>query len=374
MNRSYNVFVDNGLFVLAYYLDKDIEDITEEDIVNNIDVMCDKINKFTDCEKYSNLKSMMFSNSALTQAGSNKTINDYLNDFSSHTGNDVCCLCGEARADISNVNLNRSYLPNFVANTYFNYSNNLKGVNVCGICTILTMYSILNCRVYGLAYLYNSDCDDFMYDYTYEIQEENKRDILLGAKKSKSTSNTEILEKLLNSSKIYDTKNIEIYKFNNSGQSQGIEIQNIKSNNIKILDKVIKSGLLNEFKEYKLMYELIANRLEYTYLNRIVNDDEVKCSEDLFDFLNREVNRMDNTTIEIIKNIANKLENDSEKIRKKLKLVKTFRDFEGILIELNEEYCEKYEEPLYTVDEYLVLDNRFKFNQIRNLLLVSLIK
>ena len=126
MNRSYNVFVDNGLFVLAYYLDKDIEDITEEDIVNNIDMMCNKISKFTDCEKYSNLKSMMFSNSALTQSGSNKTINDYLNDFSSHTGNDVCCLCGEARADISNVNLNRSYLPNFVANTYFNYSNNLK--------------------------------------------------------------------------------------------------------------------------------------------------------------------------------------------------------------------------------------------------------
>ena len=374
MNRSYNVFVDNGLFILAYYLDKDIEDITEEDVVDNIDVMCDKINKFTDCEKYSNLKSMMFSNSALTQSSSNKTINDYLNDFSSHTGNDVCCLCGEARADISNVNLNRSYLPNFVANTYFNYSNNLKGVNVCGICAILTMYSILNCRVYGLAYLYNSDCDDFMYDYTYEIQEENKRDMLLGAKKSKGVSNTETLEKLLSSSKIYDTKNMEIYKFNNSGQSQGIEIQSIKSNNVKILDKVIKSGLLNEFKEYKLMYELITNRLEYTYLNKIVNDDEVKCSEDLFDFLNREVNRMDNAIIEIIKSIADKLENDSEKIRKKLKLVKTFRDFEGILIELNEEYYEKHEEPLYTVDEYLVLDNRFKFNQIRNLLLVSLMK
>ena len=81
MNRTYDVFVDNGLFVLAYYLDKEIENITEQDIFDSIDMMCEKINEFTRCEKYSNLKSMMFANSALTQPNSSKKVNDFLNDF-----------------------------------------------------------------------------------------------------------------------------------------------------------------------------------------------------------------------------------------------------------------------------------------------------
>ena len=67
MDRSYNVFVDNGLYVLAYYLNKDINDITYQDIENSIDLMSDKIEEFVSCEKYSNLKSMCFSNSTLTQ-------------------------------------------------------------------------------------------------------------------------------------------------------------------------------------------------------------------------------------------------------------------------------------------------------------------
>lgn len=375
MKRTYDVFVDNGLFVLAYYLNKEVEDITDEDIFNNIDMMCEKIMEFVNCEKYSNLKSMMFANSALTQTKSTLTINDFLNDFYNTEGDETCACCGCKRAYITNKNLNRSYLPNRVANTFYNFSNNLSGVNVCGICTILTMFSILNSRVYGLAYLYNSDNDDFLYDYTYERQEENKRDILLNAKKDKkSISNIDILETLLNGKKLYDGY-IQIYKFNNSGQSQDLEIQDINSNNVKLLFSIIKSGLLNEFKEQGLMYYLINGSLCNVYLNKIIDGENLKCSTELFNMLNREVNNLGKEIKNTIILISNKLINEDRiKIIKKIKLVKSFKDFEQFLIEIADAYNDKYGEALYTVDEYILLDNKLKYNQIKNLLIVSLMQ
>lgn len=375
MNRTYDVFVDNGLFVLAYYLNKDIEDITDEDIFNNIDMMCDKIMEFVNCEKYSNLKSMMFANSALTQTKSNSTVNDYLNSFYETKGREVCSCCGNKRANIVNKNLNRSYLPNRVANTFYNFSNNLSGVNVCGICTVLTMFSILNTRVYGLAYLYNSDNDDFLYDYTYERQEENKKDILLNAKKDKkSISNTDILENLLNRSKLYNGY-IQIYKFNNSGQTQDLEVQDVNSNNVELLSSIVKSGLLNEFKEYGLMYYLIKGNLQNVYLNKITDEENLKCSIELFEMLNREVNNLGEEIKNIILSISNKLINEDRiKIIKKIKLIKSFKDFEQLLIEIADTYNDKYGEALYTLDEYTLLDNKLKYNQIKNLLIVSLMQ
>lgn len=43
-------------------------------------------------------------------------------------------------------------MPNLVANTFYNFSNNLQGLNVCPYCLVLTMYSILNCRVSRYAF------------------------------------------------------------------------------------------------------------------------------------------------------------------------------------------------------------------------------
>lgn len=375
MNRIYDVFVDNGLFVLAYYLDKEIENITEQDIFDSIDMMCEKINEFTRCEKYSNLKSMMFANSALTQPNSSKKVNDFLNDFYNSKGEETCCTCGNKTANIINGDLNRSYLPNKVAHTFYNFSNNLQGVNVCGICSILTMFSILNARVYGLAYLYNSDNDDFMYDYTYERQEENERDILSEAKKSKEKINSlNTVEQLMNNTKLYDGY-IQIYKFNNSGQNQDIEIQDINSESVKLLSNIVKSGMLNEFKQFGLMYNLIIGNLRNVYLSKITKDDEMICSKELFEMLNREVNILSSELKEVIIKIADRLKNeDIVKIRKTLKLIKTFKDFEGFIVNLAEDYKDKYDDNLYTVDEYMLLDNKLKYNQIKNLMIVSLMQ
>lgn len=380
MNRTYDVFVDNGLFVLAYYLNKDIKDITDEDIFDNIDMMCEKIIEFTGsrtqyrqeqgCEKYSGVKEQFMLNSALVN---NKTTIPYADDLKKQTennGKECCAKCGEYKASNKN-NFTRKDIPNSVANTFYNFSNNLQMVNMCNTCFLLTVYSILNVRINNLAYLYNSDDDEFMYDYTYERQEENKRDILLNAKKEKSIDNLVMIEELLGNSKLYKGY-IQIYKFK-SGEKQALELIDIRTNNVKLLSNITKSGLLNEFKQCGLTYDLITDKIRNTYLNKIVKDDKLICSKELFDMLNKEVNNLNENIINVIKNICEKLE-DTIKVRKKLKLISTFKDYERYLVELAEEYSENHDDNLYTVEEYLLLDNKLKYNQIKNLLIVSLMQ
>ncbi|ELC8384971.1 hypothetical protein VOH99_000990 [Clostridium perfringens] len=68
MERTYNTFVDNGLFVLAYYLEKNIDEVTIEDILNSVDLMEKEIKSTLSCEKYSSMAFSSFQNSQYTQA------------------------------------------------------------------------------------------------------------------------------------------------------------------------------------------------------------------------------------------------------------------------------------------------------------------
>lgn len=384
MNRTYDVFVDNGLFVLAYYLNKEIEDITEQDIFDNIDMMCEKIIEFTGCrtkyrresgcEKYASVKEQFMLNSALVNNSTKISYADDLKEQTANNGEECCAKCGEYKASSKN-NFTRKDIPNSVANTFYNFSNNLRMINICNTCFLLTAYSILNVRINGLSYLYNSDNDEFMYDYTYERQEENARDILSEAKKSEEKINSlNTIEQLMNKAKVYDGY-IQIYKFSNFGQKQSMEIQDINSENVKLLSNIVKSGMLNEFKKFGLMYNLVIGNLRNVYLNKIIKDDEMICSKELFEMLNREVNILGSELKEVIIKITDKLKNeDVVKIRKTLKLIKTFKDFEGFIVNLAEDYNDKYDSNLYTVDEYMLLDNKLKYRQIKNLMIVSLMQ
>lgn len=382
MDRSYNVFVDNGLYVLAYYLNKDINDITYQDIENSIDLMSDKIEEFVSCEKYSNLKSMCFSNSTLTQPKGKVTLKDKLKGFVENKGNEYCSLCGQYKAKVKiedkEYNIGRSYMPNLVANTFYNFSNNLQGLNVCPYCLVLTMYSILNCRVSKYAFLYNSTSNEFMEDYTYNMQQENLIDIELGAKKEKEKYSTiELLEGLICKYNSFDG-HIEQYMFNNSGQSQDIQVNNIKNSDVNLLMKLQKEALLREFKDLHLEIYVLRGTLESNYLRKIYNLDkrEKIASDELIVFLNREVNILKKVKIDIIKKLTDKLKAsnlDVDKIYKELKMLGKFHAYEDWLVNLNEIYYEDTGEKLFETDDYIELDDVKGFRQIKNLILVSLI-
>ena len=165
MKRTHNVLVDNGLFVLAYHLEKDIEDVTKEDVFNSSDVMAEKIFEMLNCEKYANMKSMRFPNSALINPAFKS---DRLGIFKQHMdefkneGTDTCAICGEKHANIELDIRGRSYFPNIVGDNFVNFGNNHKGVNICPTCLLLSIYSVMNTRVNGTLYLFNSNDDDFI--------------------------------------------------------------------------------------------------------------------------------------------------------------------------------------------------------------------
>lgn len=379
MERAYDVFVDNGLYVLAYYLEKDIEDITYEDIENSIELMSGKVEEYLECEKYSNLKNMVLFNSAVSNPSlKNVKLETPLKEFLNNKGNEYCMLCGNNHANTKTNLKGRSYLPNRPSATYFNFSNNLHNVNICPYCLILTVYSVMNCRVNNHVYLYNSADDKFMIDITFERQEENERDIMIKAKKSKENKNRiETLLEMLYKNIMSDSQ-VEIYRFNN-GKTEDIEqSEKIYSKSINLMRKMSNKSLLDEFRKLGLTWMIVENRLESNYINYIYDFDkeQLKCSQELFYFLNKEVNMLDNETIKLIDRISNDIINaklDISKIRNKIKSIKGIRDFDNILMEIQEMYYEKTEKSLFDKYEYNELINIRKYNKVKNMMLLDLI-
>lgn len=379
MERSYNLFVDNGLFVLSYYLEKEIDEISYEDIENSLPDMSKRVEEYLECEKYSNLKSMVLFNSAVSNPSlKNVKLETPLKEFLNNKGNDYCSMCGQYHAN-TNTNLKgRSYLPNKPSATYFNFSNNLHNINVCPYCLILTTYSVMNCRVNNWVYLYNSSDNEFMEDFTITRQEENNIDIIAKAKKLKENKNrVETLLEMINHNIKFDNQ-VEIYMFNN-GKSEDInDSEKIYSKNVKLIRDMQSKSLLSEFRQLKLGWLLVEDRLENNYINYIYdfNKEELKCSQKLFDYLNTEVNKMDSKTIELVDRICKSVINsklDIDKIRKKIKAIKGIKEYDSFIMELQESYLEKTGERLFDKYEYNELTNIRKYLKIKNMILIDLI-
>lgn len=379
MNRAYDVFVDNGLFVLSYYLKKKVEDISYSDIEDSVEFMSDKVEEFLECKKFSNLKTMFLFNSAVSNPSlKNVKLKTVLKSFLEDKGTDYCMLCGENHANINMKLKGRSYLPNRPSGTYFNFSNNLHNINVCPYCVLLTVYSVMNCRVNQTVYLYNSPDDDFMKCYTIDMQDENLRDIKVNAEKNKNNTNRiDILLDIVYKNAVFDS-DIEIYRFDNGKDEKILDSDILYSKNIKLIRNMASQALLSEFKSLGLSWMLSMDKLNYRYLDYVYDfeNEELKCSRKLLDFLNTEVNMIDEKTISIIDRITDKIAKanlNDKKLRQNLRSVNNIRAFENELMRILELYNEKTDEGLFTTEEYNILTNIRNFVSVRNMILIDLI-
>lgn len=387
MKRTYNVLVDNGLFVLAYHLEKDIEDITKEDVFNSSDVMAEKIFEMLNCEKYANMKSMRFPNSALINPAFKS---DRLGIFKQHMdefkneGTDTCAICGEKHANIELDIRGRSYFPNVAGDNFVNFGNNHKGVNICSTCLLLGIYSVMNTRVNGTLYLFNSNDDDFMMEYTYKRQDEVIQDIINKAEKEKKTETAiDVLIDLVENSKIYE-EYIEIYRFNNDNKSDRIsDSENVYKKQVQLINKMQNKNLLSEFRMLGLSRLLLDNNIK-NFLNRIydfnkgyMRDIEVskketkQCSKELFDFMKGEILNMDKSMMDLIKRIAENI-NKKGNVRNVIGTLKgttTLNDFKDFIMD----NIEDEDGSIITSEEYMKLTNRFKWKDIKNLLLIEIL-
>ena len=388
MKRTYNTLIDNGLFVLAYHLEKDIEDITKEDVFNSSDMMAEKIFEMLNCEKYANMKSMRFPNSALINPAFK---NDRLGIFKQHMdefkneGTDTCVICGEKHANIELDIRGRSYFPNIVGDNFVNFGNNHKGVNICPTCLLLSIYSVMNTRVNGTLYLFNSNDDDFMMEYTYKRQDEVIQDIINKAEKEKKTETAiDVLIDLVENSKIYE-EYIEIYRFNNDNKSDRIsDSENVYKKQVQLINKMQNKNLLSEFRMLRLSGLLLNNNMK-NFLNRIydfnkgcMRDIEVskketkQCSKELFDFMKGEILNMDKGILSLIEKVGSELtkKDNIRSIIGDLKTISNINQFKDFLMENIED---SNGESILTKDEYLLMTNRFKWKDIKNLLLIEIL-
>lgn len=399
MERTYNVFIDNGLYVLGNELDKEIEDITLEDIKNSTDIFAKRFEEYANCEYYKKNVSMGFQNSAYTQGlkkdketkkesetRCEKVLNQY-NLILNNIGNDEYCnICGKKHiklnADINYTkSFTRCWMPHIHANTFINYINNLQMVNICPVCLYLSMISIFNFEKAGdRIILYNSDDHEFMNDYTYDKQIQVKNNIAICAKESKEKINsiksiTETIKKVVDEGNKYDGY-IEAISFINSAQNEGYEESLISRKDLKFIKNLTNKALRDEFEGLGFFKDLITRRLQNDYMGCILrnlrNNYVENISINLFNEIEEEYSKLKKEKLDLIKKVCKKVyeTNDIDEI-KELKGVDSFNKFEELLIGWNESYKEKKKEDLFDLDQYDMLVDFKEFKSIKNRMIIG---
>lgn len=383
MERTYDVFIDNGLFVLAYHLDKNIEDVTEEDIKNSLQYFEELYkNTVKESPKYSSMAYSSFQNSSYTQKA--KNVAEQLQDILSKSGkDDTCCKCGKQKVRKEGIgNLTRSLFPTLTTNKLFNFSNNLQQINVCPTCIALAILSYFNITpIMGMCMLMSSEDDEFMYDYTIQRDEARGKAMILHEEKDKKVENKkrtingytlkrDTIKSMIANEKIYDGY-IENTLFLNSSQGEALSKELITKKDYNFIKYLIENSLISKFESEGLFVKVINGSMRKNYLMCLVNDKfELRCSREMFDIVEKEYSTMKESEMLIVKKIIEKIKNNN-KINKpiqELRLVDNLNKFEVLLLKWIE-----IEPNLVSLDEFDKVCNYKIFRSVRNRILVELI-
>lgn len=359
MKRTYNPFIDNGLFVVAYHLKKDIEDISDKDIIDNIEILVEKVEQFIECKKYKSMISSAFTRNCIYMNGDDTLVNKF-KSLVDNTGNDLkCTCCGEKNIKNNPTEyiskIGRSLLPLTNSNKFFNYSNNLQVVNICPICYVLSLISILNMRKRGkFLVVYTSDSEEFMYEYTNKIQSENKVDILNDAEENKKEkiSVYDDIEWLLNqqNDKYDNCGYIEQLYFVNQGQDEAHNSNIVTKKSLNMIKALQRKVLTGEFKHMGLIYPMLKNTLQYVYMDYLIDykENKLKCSNELFEIIEGEMRSMNSDILELIKKTCTRLKGINQKDEvKQLREIMNRGDFENIIIKWQENYKDQTDLDLF---------------------------
>lgn len=386
MERTYDVFVDNGLFVVANLLNKKIEDLKVEDLKDNTELFTNKIYDFITCNKYSNIKDMSFHNSAFNNPAFKNNrkmkIKEQIDIIMNNVGKDeYCCTCGGKHIKFSQdeeyqTKLNRAFIINCVADTFYNHSNNLQAVNICPICILLGMISTLNMRKSGYVILYNSENYEFMYDLTNRRQRENMQDIESNTKvDDKNTIDIQEEILLFIKEKIIHRNNLKVYKINN-GKGEFYEEGFLSNKDLNLLKDLEVEELLHEFNKYGLFSSLLNGILKRVYINRLIDfkDNKLKCSKELITFLERRLNEMSEELNQVIEKVSKAVSGiDNKNCLLELKKVSNGNKFVELILKWVEMYKDKESKDLLTSEEFDLLTDRIKYISIKNKMIFELI-
>lgn len=337
MKRTYNPFVDNGLFVAEYLLKKDYKDITIADIENNIDFLSFKLAELIEeNEFYGNIVYSTHMNSSFTQLKRNKSRKDMiekqLDEIINNIGNDKYCIyCGEKQVN-KNYIIDRKFMPGIVANTFFNSANNLQTVDICPVCVFFSMLSIMNIQKIGLPTFYISDSDMLMRRITQNIQEAIATNTKVlnveGKERYKRLAETALIDVALE-----DIGYLTRVSFQNGGQVVDHLEETLTREKINIIRKLSEEEVLGEFLDFGLMRRLINSEI---LVSNLLSDNQTYLSEKLFKILEEyELKEREKQIVEYATNKLIKLES-LETLIKDFKLINTKEKFTDWVMKYSE--------------------------------------
>lgn len=382
MDRTFNTFIDNGMFIAAKLLNTIVDDLNIDSIRKNQVIFSEYLLEGLENDK--NIKSSAekmfthnsFLNNALKKGTEridkiNMKMNLLLKNYDSQE-KEICILCGK-KSSVKDVQATRSDIPAITSNTFLNYSNNLQYVNVCPECMFFTILSLFNTVNAGYLIQLNSDSVDVMEEWT-----NYKMDIFEYPEKPLGTYEyiKLLIKHITNTVPNVSHKYLCFTLFCNLGQKEYYKKVFISAFSMNLLYKFKENNLLNEFLE---IYPLWILRYSYAdFLDKIIsftlnNFNKLTNRKELISIMVNNLSDLEESTDILISKIANKLLT-IPKVLEHIKKVNNYIDFIDLLTRWQLIYKSTNDSTLFdNMDEYNALINSKKWRYIKNKLITQLI-
>ena len=395
-----NPFIDAGIFALKTKLNKAINEITFEDIENELK----DISKLYLEDGWKSNMHGIFPNSPLVNTSTKGNRSDkYFAVFKNNLDNmkdsgekGSCIGCG--RRDAVDV-FGKSAIPltgSGSLKNYFSFAND--GADYCPLCAILIQFSPLMMYTSGKKFiLMHSDSELIMELWAKETMKNINNQISLNKYTGCCNDGItipvnaifEIIMKVISLSDFWENKNpsLNFYYFTNYNQGPELEIYTLPIDVFNFLvdipseDKsnwkfILKMGYQKvkwdnektfDKNEKKFYYK---NKQNTVYNNLLVNKSILKyfynfkykktyCSWKLVNAYMREVRKMDEKRIDAIKDVGDKLSNyieinDGKKTLSSLENASTYNKFRNVLRKILKNKIKNDNELLFTFEDYVV--------------------
>lgn len=387
-----NQFVDAGIYALKTILKKDIDDIDIEDLK----ISCEFISKLYVHHSWKKNLYSIFPNSLLVNpVSTNKAnirelylniLNDLIESVEPSKNNGSCMGCGVR--DVKKV-FGKDAIPLTGSKSLINYFSFAKtGADYCPLCVLLIQFAPLAMYQCGGKFIVlqsnSSRVMEFwtkktIHNIDIQISSGNYEGCYNQGITRPTNAIFNIISQVISSGKNWrnETPSFNFYYFTNYNQNPELEIYTLPTSVFKFLCEIPIDDWGNwNFivkKAYKVKWNKVESENDYKNNPNTVYENLLKgisilksfyttkfkktyCTWKLVKSYLKEVKRMDNKRIEVIKNVGDKLsiyikENDNAKILSKLEQASNYNNFRNILRKILKN---KEGELLFTFDEYVL--------------------
>ena len=354
MKRTYNEFIDNGLFVVSHHLKKDIQDITINDLKETTDYFANLAIKILDNEGFRNIVYTGYFSSQYEisyrymnkyyktfEERKNNVHGQYDNLLNNISNDKYCICCGDKKVNI-NMEIGRNLMPDIVAGKFYNSANNIQIVDICPVCCYLSLLSMFNVipiitkkGTIPSCILYLSDSDNVM----RKITEKNQNLILTQSiLNSMEIPKRQSLVNICNDYRIPEflLKNVSFItqlNFVNNKNGSSVEKDVINNKKLLFINKLSSSNNIEHFFKFYLYHALIDDK---SMIKSLINQEKKYLEEgDIENMCDKieeyeipsRINILMSKTFDMLMSA-----NDETSLRKDIKLCDSIAKFEQFLL------------------------------------------